>query len=89
MNAHKTVIIQKGATRAAAGLDIDCIAMENVALTSTNVWRGRLAALKFALTPMEALNARAIMAINYKTMEKRVMISMNAPVIKADAAILV
>lgn len=32
MNAHKTVIIQKGATRAAAGLDIDCIPMENVAL---------------------------------------------------------
>lgn len=89
MNAHKTVITQKGATRAAAELDIDCIAMEKIALTSTNVRRGRLAALNVALTPMEALNARALMAINYKTMEKRVLISMNAPVIKADVAILV
>lgn len=89
MNAHKTVTTQKGTTRAAAELDIDCIAMENIALTSTNVRRGRLAALKFALTSMEALNARALMAINYKTMEKRVLISMNVPVIKADVAILV
>ena len=32
MNAHKTVITQRGATRAAASLDIDCIAMEKVAL---------------------------------------------------------
>ena len=32
MNAHKTVTTQKGTTRAAAELDINCIAMENVAL---------------------------------------------------------
>ena len=31
IDAHKTAITQKGATRAAAIRDIDCVAMENIA----------------------------------------------------------